>query len=294
MRILVTGRSGQLATALVEQAATRPVIDLLALGRPAIDLGRPGETEAAIISARPDLVVNAAAYTAVDGAEGEPDRAFSINRDGAAAAALAAARLGVPLIHLSTDYVFDGKKPQAEAYIEADATNPLSVYGRSKRAGEEAVLDAHPTSLILRTSWVFSPFGTNFLKTMLRLGGERESLRVVSDQIGNPTSAIDLADIILQIAPELAASTPAGGIFHLTNSGSTSWHGFAAAIFEASASRGGPRPRLEAITTADYPTPARRPANSRLDTSAFNRRFGLAPRPWQLALGEVVARVLHA
>jgi dTDP-4-dehydrorhamnose reductase len=156
------------------------------------------------------------------------------------------------------------------------------------------VLDAHPTSLILRTSWVFSPFGTNFLRTMLRLGVERGSLRVVSDQIGNPTSAIDLEGNILQIAPELAASAPAGGIFHLTNSGSTSWHGFAAAIFEASASRGCPRPRLETITTADYPTPARRPANSRLDTSAFNRRFGIAPRAWQQALGEVVARVLNA
>jgi dTDP-4-dehydrorhamnose reductase len=294
MRILVTGRSGQLATALLECAKARPDVDLFALGRPTIDLERPVETEAAIMAARPDLVVNAAAYTAVDRAESEPDRAFAINRDGAVAVALAAARLGVPLIHLSTDYVFDGTKPQAEAYIEADATNPLSVYGRSKHAGEEVVLAAYPPSLILRTSWVFSPYGTNFLKTMLRLGVERESLRVVSDQIGNPTSAIDLADIILQIAPELAASTPAGGIFHLTNSGSTSWHGFAAAIFEASASRGGPRPRLEAVTTADYPTPARRPANSRLDTSAFNRRFGIAPRAWQQALGEVVARVLHA
>jgi dTDP-4-dehydrorhamnose reductase len=294
MRILVTGRSGQLATALVKCAKSRPEFDLLALGRPTIDLERPGETEAAIIAARPGLVVNAAAYTAVDRAESEQDRAFAINRDSAAAVARAAARLGVPLIHLSTDYVFDGTKPQTEAYVEPDATNPLSVYGRSKRAGEEAVLDAHPTSLILRTSWVFSPFGTNFLKTMLRLGAERESLRVVSDQIGNPTSAVDLADIILRIAPELAASTPAVGIFHLTNSGSTSWHSFATAFVEASATRGGPRPRLEAITTADYPTPALRPANSRLDTSAFTRRFGIAPRAWQVAVGEVVACVLHA
>ena len=208
--------------------------------------------------------------------------------------ARAAARLGVPLIHLSTDYVFDGRKPSSEAYAETDATNPLGVYGRSKRAGEEAVLAAHPPSLVLRTSWVFSPFGANFLKTMLRLGAERESLRVVSDQAGNPTSALDLAEIILQIAPGLAADPAPGGIFHLTNTGSTSWHGFAAAIFEASAGHEGPRPRLEPITTADYPTPARRPANSRLDTSAFTRRFGITPRPWQKAVAETVARVLAA
>lgn len=294
MRILVIGRFGQTATALLECARARRDIDLIALGRPDIDLETHTEVEDAIIAARPDLVVNAAAYTAVDRAESEPDRAFAINRDGAAAVARAAAGLGVPLIHISTDYVFDGTKPQAEAYVERDATNPLGVYGRSKRAGEEAVLTAHPASLILRTSWVFSPFGTNFLKTMLRLGAERESLRVVGDQVGNPTSAVDLAETILRIARELGTGAPAGGIYHLTNSGSTSWHGFASAIFEASATLGGPEPRLEAITTADYPTHAIRPANSRLDNSAFTRRFLIAPRTWQEAVREVVARVLAA
>lgn len=288
MRILVTGTKGQLATALTECARARPDMTLLALGRPSLDLESPPEAEAAILAAKPDLIVNAAAYTAVDKAESESDRAFAINRDGAAAVACAAARLGVPLIHLSTDYVFDGRKPSSEAYVETDATNPLGAYGRSKLAGEEAVLAAYPPSLVLRTSWVFSPFGANFLKTMLRLGTERESLRIVSDQTGNPSSALDLAEIILQIAPGLAADPAQGGIFHLTNTGSTSWHGFAAAIFEASASHGGPRPSLEPITTADYPTPARRPTNSRLDTSAFTRRFGITPRPWQEAVGEAV------
>jgi len=292
MRILVTGASGQVATALAEGARLRREIDLLALGRPALDLERPKETEAAIIAARPDLVVNAAAYTTVDKAESEPERAFAINRDGAAAVARATATLAIPLIHLSTDYVFDGAKPTP--YVETDPTNPLSVYGRSKRDGEEAVCATHPASIILRTSWVVSPFGTNFVKTMLRLGAERESLSIVDDQFGNPTSALDIAGIILRIAPQLAASSPEGGIYHLTNSGSTSWHGFAAAIFEASARHGGPRPRLEAITTAGYPTPARRPANSRLDTSAFTHRFNIIPRPWQQAVEETVSRIIRS
>jgi dTDP-4-dehydrorhamnose reductase len=292
MRVLVTGRSGQLATALLECAKARPGIDLLALGRPAIDLERPKETEAAIIAARPDLVVNAAAYTAVDGAESEPDRAFAINRDGAVAVARAAARLGVPLIHLSTDYVFDGTKPQAEAYAETDTTNPLSLYGRSKLEGERAVMAAHPDAVVLRTSWVYSPYGSNFVRTMLRVGGERPLLRVVEDQTGNPTSAVDLAAAILRIGPTLSAQP--GGIYHLTGSGSTSWHGLAAFIFSESAARGGPNPKLEAIATSDYPTLAMRPANSRLDCSAFEQRFGFRLRSWEDATRETVAWLLSA
>lgn len=292
MRVLVIGARGQVAMALAERARHRHDITLNALGRPALDIENPGETEHAVIAARPDIVVNAAAYTAVDRAESEPERAFAVNRDGAAAVARAAARLKVPLVHLSTDYVFDGRKPAP--YLETDAPNPLSVYGRSKCEGEVAVLAHHPTALILRTSWVFSPFGANFLKTMLRLGAERESLRIVDDQTGNPTSALDLAEIILGITPQLAATPATGGICHLTNTGSTSWHGFAAAIFEASSSLGGPRPRLEAIPTSGYPTPARRPANSRLDTSAFTHRFGIIPRPWQAATAETVTRIIKS
>jgi len=290
MRIVVTGRQGQVATSLAERAAHHAHAEVVTLGRPGLDLEQTDTVHAAIAAARPHLVVNAAAYTAVDKAESDASRAFAVNRDGAAAVAASAARLGVPFIHLSTDYVFDGSKPGP--YVEADETAPLGVYGRSKREGEQAVLAAHASALVFRTSWVFSPFGANFVKTMLRLGAEREVLRVVDDQQGNPTAALDIAEMILLIAPQLVGGAAAGGVYHLANQGSTSWCGFARFLFEESARRGGPAPRVEAITTADYPTPARRPANSRLDTSAFTRRFGLAPRPWQDAAAETVARLL--
>ncbi len=289
MRLLVTGRNGQVATSLAERAATHPGIEVLALGRPELDLESPATVEAAIAAARPDLVVNAAAYTAVDKAESDSGRAFAANRDGAAAAARAAARLGVPVIHLSTDYVYPGDKPSP--YVESDATGPSSVYGQSKLEGEQAVMAAHPQALIFRTSWVYSPFGANFVKTMLRIGKDRDVVKVVADQQGNPTSAIDIADAILRLAPGLG-STPAGGIFHLCGSGSTTWCGLAQAIFAESGKLGGPAPRVEAITTAEYPTPARRPANSRMDTAAFTARFGFALRPWPDAVAETVARLL--
>ena len=289
MRLLVTGRNGQVATSLAERAAAHPGIEVLALGRPELDLENPATVEAAIADARPDLVVNAAAYTAVDKAESDSPRAFAANRDGAAAAARAAALLGVPVIHLSTDYVYPGDKPSP--YVESDATGPSSVYGQSKFEGEQAVMAAHPQALIFRTSWVYSPFGANFVKTMLRIGKDRDVVRVVADQHGNPTSAIDIADAILRLAPGLG-STPAGGIYHLCGSGSTTWCGLAQAIFAESGKLGGPAPRVEAITTAEYPTPARRPANSRMDTAAFTARFGFALRPWPDAVAETVARLL--
>lgn len=289
MRLLVTGRNGQVATSLAERAAAHPGIEVLALGRPELDLENPATVEAAIAAARPDLVVNAAAYTAVDKAESDSGRAFAANRDGAAAAARAAARLGVPVIHLSTDYVYPGDKPSP--YVESDATGPSSVYGQSKLEGEQAVMAAHPQALIFRTSWVYSPFGANFVKTMLRIGKDRDVVKVVADQQGNPTSAIDIADAILRLAPGLG-STPAGGIYHLCGSGSTTWCGLAQAIFAESGKLGGPAPRVEAITTAEYPTPARRPANSRMDTAAFTARFGFALRPWPDAVAETVARLL--
>ena len=288
MRILVTGRSGQLAASLAERAADRPDLELIALGRPEFDLEMTEQISEQIEARRPDLVINAAAYTAVDKAETESERAFAINRDGAAAGARAAARLGVPFVHVSTDYVFDGRK--AEPYKEMDETGPLNVYGRSKLEGERAVLEAHPGALILRTSWVFSPFGTNFLKTMLRVGAAQPALRVVSDQIGNPTSALDLAAAILKISPALRSEP--GGLYHLTGDGSTSWHGFAEFIFRESAKRGGPAPALEAICSADYQTAAARPANSRLDCTAFANRFGVKLRPWTEAAQETLARCL--
>lgn len=288
-RLLVTGCTGQVALSLKERAAAHPGIEVVLLGRPGLDLEQPDLVAASIMAAKPDAVISAAAYTAVDKAEAEPSRAFAANRDGAAAAARAAAALGVPFIHLSTDYVYSGDKPSP--YVESDATGPVSVYGRSKLEGEQAVLAAHGQALILRTAWVYSPFGSNFVKTMLRLGKEREVVKVVDDQQGNPTSAIDIADAVLRIAPELRDQA-AGGIYHLCGTGSTTWCGFARAIFAEAAMRGMAVPRVEAIGTADYPTPARRPANSRLDTAAFASRFGHALRPWPEAVAETVARLL--
>lgn len=292
MRILVTGRSGQLALSLAARARSLGGVELVAAGRPGLDLEDAPGARAAIIAAAPDLVVNAAAFTAVDQAESARARAFAINRDGAAAVASAASHLGIPLVHLSTDYVFDGRK--AKPYVESDSTAPLNVYGRSKREGEVAVLDAYPAALILRTSWVFSPFGSNFVKTMLRIGAERPRVRIISDQFGNPTSATDLAGAILAIAPQLVATPGAGGIYHVTNAGSTSWFGLAEVVFAEAARLGVPHPLLEAITTADYPLPAPRPADSRLDTSAFGNRFGHGLRPWQDAVAETVRCLMSA
>jgi dTDP-4-dehydrorhamnose reductase len=288
MRVLVTGRSGQMAAALAERAAAWPGLHVSLLGRPELDLEQTQAVAEVILMQRPDIVINAAAYTAVDKAEAEPARAFLVNRDGAAAVANASARLGIPFIHLSTDYVFDGCK--STPYAETDDTGPINIYGSSKRDGELAVLSAHPGALILRTSWVFSPFGHNFVKTMLRLGAERDSLSIVGDQFGNPTGALDLADAILRIAPSLTGEP--GGIYHYAGEGRTSWHGFAQFVFGQAARRGWPSPRLAAITTAQYPTPARRPANSCLDTTAFAQRFGFRPPSWHRATAEVVSRLL--
>lgn len=290
IRLLVTGRNGQVATALAERAAAAQGIAVIAVGRPELDLERPETVGPAILAAKPDIVVNAAAYTAVDKAETERDRAFAANRDGAGAAAAAAAKLGVPFIHLSTDYVYPGNKP--EPYVESDATGPLGVYGQSKLEGEQAVRAAHPGAIILRTSWVYSPFGANFVKTMLRLAKDRDVLKIVDDQQGNPTSAIDIADAILKIAPSLVANPGAGGTFHFCGTGSTTWCGFARHIFACSSQLGGPAPKVEAITTAEFPTPAKRPANSRMDMQAFAARFGFTMRPWQDATAETVARLL--
>ena len=288
MRILVIGQEGQLSQSLAEYATKRTSLDLHAVGRPQIDLEQPETIADQIGAYRPDIVINAAAYTAVDKAESEPEKAFAINRDGAAATARAAASVNAGFVHISTDYVFDGRK--AEPYVEQDATGPLNVYGRSKLEGELAVLAAHPRALVLRTSWVFSPFGSNFVKTMLRVGVERPLLRVVNDQIGNPTSALDLASTILGVA-SLLRDQP-GGLYHLSGTGSTSWYEFADFIFEESRKHGGPSPALEAIPSSEYKTPAQRPANSRLNCDAFVARFGITLRPWREAVSETITRCL--
>jgi dTDP-4-dehydrorhamnose reductase len=282
--ILVAGKTGQLARCLVQEARRRGTA-LVALGRPELDLTQPEGLAHTIKAEAPRAIVNAAAYTAVDKAEAEPALAMAVNRDGAGALAAAAARLGVPFIHVSTDYVFDGRKHGA--YVEEDTPSPLGAYGHSKLAGEAAVRAACPSGVILRTSWIYSPFGQNFVATMLRLAATREKVQVVDDQHGAPTAAFDLADAILDLVEQLAAATrdhDNGGIYHLANAGETTWHGFAAAIFADWARRGRRVPALEAITTAQYPTAARRPANSRLDCSKIARVFGLQLPPWRSSL----------
>lgn len=288
MRILVTGRDGQVARCLADLSLEGR--EIVARGRPQLDLTDPATVKAAIADVRPDVVVNPAAYTAVDKAESEPDAAFAVNAQGAETVAAAAAAAGVPVIQVSTDYVFPGTKDGP--YLETDETGPTGVYGASKLEGERRVAAANPKAVILRTAWVYSPYGNNFLKTMLRVARDRDVLRVVADQHGTPTYAPDIAAGIVAVCERMEAE-PDGdwsGIYHMVAGGETSWAGFAEAIFAASSSRGGPGATVEAITTADYPTPAARPANSRLDASRFAATFGYRLPEWQ----SNIARCLDA
>lgn len=292
VRIVVTGRDGQVAQSLAERGASSDH-DLVFLARPELDLADPAAAEQAIAAARPDLVVSAAAYTAVDKAESEPALAMTINGDAPGAIARAAARSGAAVLHLSTDYVFDGALDRP--YREDDPVGPTGSYGASKLAGERAVAAAGAPYLILRTAWVYSPFGANFVKTMLRLAGDRDEVGVVADQHGCPTSALDIADALLALADRWAAGDRTGwnATYHLAGTGETHWAGFAEAIFAASTARGGPSARVRGIATADYPTPARRPANSRLDTGRLAAAFDLRLPDWRDSLPPVVARLLE-
>ncbi len=290
MRILVTGTQGQVARSLIERAPAS--VEVLALGRPEIDLADPASIRNAFDARAPDVVVNAAAYTAVDKAETEEALAFRINGEGAGIVAECARRLGAPIIQLSTDYVFDGSA--GRPYREDDPVQPIGAYGRSKLAGEEAVAGANPRHAILRTAWVYSPFGANFVKTMLRLGETRSEVSVVADQVGSPTSALDIADAVFAVATLLLAR-PAPekyGVFHMTGEGEASWAEFAETIFAQAHALGRPAVKVTPITTADYPTPARRPANSRLDGARLARDYGLALPPWRDSLRIVVERLL--
>lgn len=291
LRLLVIGKSGQVAQSLTERAAARE-LPLLAFGRPDCDLERFEELPQAADDFRPTVIINAAAYTAVDKAEADADTAFAVNAEGAGRLAAAAARRHLPFLHLSTDYVYDGSKQSP--YFESDPVAPLGAYGASKLAGEQAVFAAHPEALIFRTAWVYSPFGGNFVKTMLRLACEREELNIVDDQIGSPTSALDIADALLDVAGAIARDglDKRGGLYHLAGSGETSWYGFATAIFEASHRRGGPTARLSPIPTSAYPTPARRPANSRLDCTRLQTAFGVRLPHWRDSLETVVDRLV--
>ena len=283
-RILVTGTEGQVVGSLVEKTAGRDDIELLLIGLPELDLTATDKIAPAIEALKPDVILSVAAYTAVDAAEGDEATALAVNGTAVGEIGKAAARLGVPVVHLSTDYVFSGDKPTP--YVEIDPTGPLSAYGRTKLAGELALAAATPNHAILRTAWVYSPFGKNFVKTMLRLASERSEVSVVDDQIGCPTYAPHLADAILKIAPQVTApgAVPAWGIYHAAGSGETTWCGFARAIFAEAAARGVKVPAVVPIRTEQYPTPARRPPNSRLDCSKLERNFGVRQPPWKVGL----------
>ncbi|WP_025662181.1 dTDP-4-dehydrorhamnose reductase [Rhizobium sp. IBUN] len=293
MKILVTGHQGQVVRSLIERSAYHPEYSIVAVGRPELDLERPEGIEALVRAVRPDIVVSAAAYTAVDQAEDEPERAHAVNALGAEALSAAAAAIGVPVIHISTDYVFSGEAERP--YIESDPTGPQSVYGATKLEGERRVGASNPKHLIFRTAWVYSPFGKNFLKTMLRLAETRNEISVVADQWGNPTSALDIADAVLHAATNICNTSNFAeyGIYHLAGTGDTNWSGFATYINECAARLGAPSAKIKEINTSEFPTKARRPKNSRLSTERFERIFNWRAPSWKDSSATVVNRLLN-
>ncbi len=281
MRILITGKNGQVGTELARLYQSHANVVLT--GRDECDLSNEQSIRDTVQRVKPAVIINAGAYTAVDQAEKEPGQCFAINTQAPRILAQEAARLGALLIHYSTDYVFDGEK--AQPYLETDPIHPLNVYGESKAAGEAAIAEVTTRYLVLRTSWVYGAHGKNFLRTMLRLGAERPELRVVDDQRGAPTSAAAIATATARLVDQ--SQSGASGIYHMTADGSTSWCGFARAIFDASALTN--HPRVQPISTADYPTPARRPANSVLSNDKFENTFGFRLPTWQQQLNQVLA-----
>ena len=291
--ILVFGAGGQVGQELVALAAARGV-PALGVTRAEADITDAAAVAVLIERDAPRLIVNAAAYTAVDKAESEPARAEAGNVTGPRILAETSARAGVPILHISTDYVFDGSK--AGAYTEDDPIAPLGVYGRTKAAGEAAVRAANPRHVILRTAWVYGRYGNNFLKTMLRLAGERDRLRVVADQHGCPTATADIAAAILAVDAALLRDPASAmfGTFHFAGTGVTTWHGFAEEIVAAQAPLTGKHPPVDAIATADYPTPARRPANSELASDRFAATFGYRALDWRTRTRETVGGICAA
>jgi len=286
--ILVFGRNGQVARELALRGAAAGRV-LRFAGRETLDLTVPDKVDDLIATVAPRAVINAAAYTAVDRAEREPDAAYALNRDAPAAIAAACAARGLPLVHFSTDYVFDGELERP--YVETDPTGPTSVYGASKLAGELAVTAADGAAITLRTAWVYSAHGTNFLKTMLALATRRDEISVVADQIGRPTWARDCAEAALLAIDALEADPRLAGTYHLSGAGDASWADLAEAVFTESARRGGPTARVRPISTADYPTPARRPANSRLDCGKIEAALAWRRRPWRDSLAECMTEM---
>ena len=287
MRILLTGANGQLGHELQRWLA--PLGSVVACTRAECDLERPEQIREVVRRAAPDLIINPAAYTAVDKAESEPARAEAVNRDAVAVLAEEAKRLGATIVHYSTDYVFDGAK--AGWYLEEDAAAPLGVYGRTKWEGEEVLRASGVSHLILRTSWVVGTHGANFARTMLRLAATHETVRVVADQVGAPTSTALIGEVTVALLRQMAAGTAGSpaGTYHLAAAGETSWHGYAQVVFAAA---GLDPARVHPIPTAEYPTAARRPANSRLDTTRLRSALGIALPDWTVGVREVV-RALH-
>jgi dTDP-4-dehydrorhamnose reductase len=289
VKLLVTGREGQLARGLAETAGAG--VQVVAIGRPELDLADEKSVTAAVARERPDIVVNAAAYTAVDKAETEPALAHAVNALGAEHVAKACAASAIPIIHISTDYVFDGTK--SGPYLEGDPTAPINVYGRTKLEGEQRVAKACERHLILRTAWVHSPWGVNFVKTMLRLAATRPTIGVVGDQKGSPTYAPHLAAMVQAIAARVTAD-PAGvrwGVYHAVGGGETTWFGFAREIFRHATEQGLPAAEVTAIATAAYPTPARRPANSCLNCDRLRLVLGVELPDWRAGAQDCVARI---
>ncbi len=290
MDLLILGGAGQVGTEL--QALAWPGdVRIHAPGRAELDIADPAAVAAAFAACDYGAVINTAAYTAVDRAEADVVEAWRLNALAPAILAAETARRGIPLVHVSTDYVFAGTA--AGAYAPDDPIGPTGVYGASKAAGELAVRTANPRHAIVRTAWVVSPHRGNFVKTMLRLAAERDKLTVVDDQHGCPTSAADLAAALMTIALRLAGDAAApGGTFHCVNAGATTWCGFARAIVAGGARRGGRSVPVEGIPTSAYPTPARRPANSVLSTESLSATFGIVPRPWEAALDDILDRLV--
>ncbi len=291
MRVLVTGRDGQLARSLAERGAAFPGLFVETAGRPGLDLERPESIGAAIAASAPDVVINAAAYTAVDQAEDEPERAFRINGAAAGEVAASARRAGARVVQVSTDYVFDGTGE--DAYAETAPTRPLGAYGRSKLEGERQVAEANPDHVVLRTAWVYSAHGRNFVKTMLGAAARRDELEVVADQCGNPTASDDLADGILAMVAAWRDSPRLGlgGTYHLAGTGEASWFDFAGHIMAEAQRLGLPYAQVRPIRTEDWPTRAPRPKNSALDCRRFEADFGFRAPHWSQSSRAVIERL---
>jgi len=294
MKIAVTGLHGQVVSALLERSKVNGV-EVISVGRPVLDLAKTGTVLPAIAPLRPDAIVNAAAYTAVDQAEDETELACQINAIAPGEVAAAAHDLRVPIVHLSTNYVFNGEKNQP--YVETDPIDPLNIYGSTKAAGERSVADNAPWHAILRTSWVYSPIGKNFVRTILRLAKDRDSIDIVSDQRGAPTSAVDVADGIFTVVKNLIerpSDERLRGVFHMTARGGASWSEFGEAILAASREVGGPFATVRPIASRDYPQAAKRPADSRLDCSKIAKVYGVRLPPWRSSLKLCVEQILQA